>query len=94
MPSQRRAFFRRTVAYYRRRRPAGYRLPSGAAGLKHRLVALDSYPLYAALRQAYRVTGRRADSRGTEQVASDPDWTPAPSPAMLAGQPAQATTTR
>ncbi|GGQ69109.1 hypothetical protein GCM10010166_43600 [Couchioplanes caeruleus subsp. azureus] len=54
-PRQRRAFFRRLVAYYRRYLPDGY---PGHPGLKHRLVRLGSYPLYAGLRQAYRMVKR------------------------------------
>jgi glycosyltransferase involved in cell wall biosynthesis len=55
-PSRRRPFFRRLAALYRRHRPAGYTPPSGLKGLKHRLVAMNSYPLYALFRSAYRVT--------------------------------------
>jgi glycosyltransferase involved in cell wall biosynthesis len=58
-PSRRRAFFREIAALYRRHRPAGYLPPDGAPGLKHRLVAVNSYALYAALRTGYRVAGRR-----------------------------------
>jgi CDP-glycerol glycerophosphotransferase len=65
-PSRRRPFFRRLARLHRRHRPAGYRPPSGSKGLKHRLVALDSYPLYALIRAAYRVAGRV--NRGTEQT--------------------------
>jgi glycosyltransferase involved in cell wall biosynthesis len=53
-PSRRRQFFRRTAELYRRHRPAGYRPPAGTKGLKHRLVASGSYPMYALLRAAYR----------------------------------------
>jgi hypothetical protein len=66
-PSRRRAFFHRIAAQHRRYRPAGYAPPAGVRGLKHRLVALDAYPLYALLRAAYRIRG------GT-------DWTPAVRP--------------
>jgi glycosyltransferase involved in cell wall biosynthesis len=59
-PSRRRAFFRRLAGHYRRYRPAGYLPPAGANGLKHRLAALDAYPLYALLRLAYR-WGRRTE---------------------------------
>lgn len=55
-PSRRRPFFHRLAALHRRHRPAGYQPPSGAKGLKHRLVAIDNYPIYALLRSAYRVT--------------------------------------
>ncbi|MFI5494491.1 glycosyltransferase family 2 protein [Actinoplanes sp. NPDC051859] len=52
-PNRRRAFFKRMVTHYRRHLPAGY---PGHPGLKHRLVRVGSYPLYAGLRQAYRLT--------------------------------------
>jgi glycosyltransferase involved in cell wall biosynthesis len=61
-PSRRREFFRRTVALYRQHLPAGYRAPGGAKGLKHRLVASGSYPLYALLRAAYRTRHRSTDA--------------------------------
>jgi CDP-glycerol glycerophosphotransferase len=61
-PSRRRAFFRRIAAQHRRYRPAGYLPPAGVPGLKHRLVALNAYPLYALLRIVYKIR------RGT-------DWT-------------------
>ncbi|WP_067495110.1 glycosyltransferase [Actinoplanes sp. TFC3] len=57
-PRQRRAFFKRLAAHYRRYTPAGY---AGPSGLKHRLVEARSYTLYAALRQAYRVTKRNPE---------------------------------
>lgn len=65
-PSHRREFFREIAALYRRHRPAGYLPPAGAAGLKHRLVAADSYTMYAALRAGYRVAGLRR--RGTQRT--------------------------
>ncbi|MFI7539874.1 glycosyltransferase family 2 protein [Actinoplanes sp. NPDC049599] len=53
VPSRRRrAFFRRLAVHYRRYRPAGY---PADPGIKHRLVRIGAYPLYAALRQAYRM---------------------------------------
>jgi CDP-glycerol glycerophosphotransferase len=58
-PSRRRPFFHRLAELYRRHRPAGYLPPSGTKGLKHRLVAIDSYPMYALLRAGYRVAGLR-----------------------------------
>jgi CDP-glycerol glycerophosphotransferase len=45
--AQRRQFFARMHADFVRYRPAGYRTPPGARGLKFRLVELGSYPLYA-----------------------------------------------
>jgi len=67
-PSRRRPFFRKTAAFYRRHRPAGYAPPGGMKGLKHRLVAVDSYLLYSLLRAGYRVAGRLR--RGTERTPS------------------------
>jgi glycosyltransferase involved in cell wall biosynthesis len=58
-PSRRRPFFHRLAGLYRRHRPAGYLPPGGTKGLKHRLVALDSYPMYALLRSGYRIAGIR-----------------------------------
>jgi glycosyltransferase involved in cell wall biosynthesis len=58
-PSRRRPFYRQLAALYRRHRPVGYLPPGGTKGLKHRLVAIDSYPLYALLRAGYRVAGAR-----------------------------------
>ncbi|MEV4637711.1 glycosyltransferase [Actinoplanes sp. NPDC049548] len=75
-PARRRAFFRRIVAHYRRYVPADY---PGHPGIKHRLVRLGSYPVYAGLRHAYRI-GRR-----------DPELSPAVRPA-LASAPQQAQT--
>jgi CDP-glycerol glycerophosphotransferase len=80
-PSRRRPFFHRLAELYRRHRPAGYAAPSGSKGLKHRLVAIDSYPLYALLRAGHRV------SRGTERTplvsAEVPYSTPRPQPASI-----------
>ncbi|OJF14042.1 glycosyltransferase family 2 protein [Couchioplanes caeruleus] len=72
-PGQRRAFFRRLVAYYRRYLPEGY---PGHPGLKHRLVRLGSYPLYAALRQAYRIGKREPEP----SLVVSPAPAPAPAP--------------
>jgi hypothetical protein len=58
-PSRRRSFFHRVAKLHRQHRPAGYFPPSGTKGLKHRLVAIDSYPMYALLRAAYRLAGSR-----------------------------------
>jgi glycosyltransferase involved in cell wall biosynthesis len=80
-PSRRRPFFRRLAELYRRHRPAGYAPPSGVKGLKHRLVALNSYPMYALLRVGYRV------SSGTERTplvsAEVQRSTPLPQPASI-----------
>jgi hypothetical protein len=71
-PSRRRAFFREIAALYRRHRPAGYLPPAGTPGLKHRLVAANSYALYAALRTGYRVAGvRRRSTQRTPAVSPD-----------------------
>jgi len=75
-PRQRRAFFRRLAGHYRRYRPAGYQ---AEAGLKHRLVRIGAYPLYALLRQAYRM------------VRTDPQPSPVVRPALVS-PPRQAQT--
>jgi CDP-glycerol glycerophosphotransferase len=84
-PSRRRPFFRRLAELYRRHRPAGYLPPSGSKGLRHRLVAMDSYPMYALFRAAYRVAGRVGG--GTERTplvsAEVPHSTPLPQPASI-----------
>lgn len=52
---KRREFFGRIVRDYRRFLPGdGYARQAGVAGLKHRLVAFNSYAAYAWLRLAYR----------------------------------------
>jgi glycosyltransferase involved in cell wall biosynthesis len=76
-PSRRRAFFREIAALYRRHRPAGYLPPAGTPGLKHRLVAANTYSLYAALRTGYRVAGIRRRSTQRTPVVS-PDTSSAP----------------
>jgi hypothetical protein len=79
-PRHRRAYFRRLAGHYRRHLPAGY---EGSAGIKHRLVRLNSYPLYAGLRQAYRLTRR------------DPEPSPSVRPVLAsATQQAQAASIR
>ncbi|MBO3743746.1 glycosyltransferase family 2 protein [Actinoplanes flavus] len=75
-PSRRRAYFRRIAALYRRHRPAGYLPPAGTPGLKHRLVAANSYTMYAALRTGYRVAGLRR--RPTERTPAVSPEVPAP----------------
>ncbi|WP_305785810.1 glycosyltransferase family 2 protein [Symbioplanes lichenis] len=79
-PRHRRAYFRRLARHYRRHLPAGY---DGSPGIKHRLVQLNNYALYAGLRQAYRMTRR------------DPEPSPAVRPALAsATQQAQAASIR
>lgn len=57
--AHRRDFFRRIAEIYQRRRPAaGYPVPAGVPGLKHRLVQRNVYPAYAAMRFAYRTASR------------------------------------
>ncbi|WP_431903354.1 glycosyltransferase family 2 protein [Micromonospora carbonacea] len=57
-PRLRRGFFRRVAEHYRRYLPSGgYARPGGVAGLKHRLVARDSYLAYKTLRRAHRLAG-------------------------------------
>ena len=76
-PSRRRAFFRQIAALYRRHRPEGYLPPAGTPGIKHRLVAANSYLVYSALRTGYRVAGLR--HRSTERTpAVSPDLPSAP----------------
>ncbi|MDI6100478.1 glycosyltransferase [Actinoplanes sp. NEAU-A12] len=71
-PRRRRAFFREIAGLYRRHRPAGYLPPAGTPGLKHRLVAANSYAMYAALRTGYRVAGlRRRSTQRTPVVSPD-----------------------
>jgi CDP-glycerol glycerophosphotransferase len=71
-PSRRRPFFHRLAELYRRHRPAGYHPPSGTKGIKHRLVAIDSYPMYALLRAGYRVAGlRRRSTQRTPLVSPE-----------------------
>ncbi|AGZ38848.1 putative glycosyltransferase [Actinoplanes friuliensis DSM 7358] len=75
-PRRRRAFFKRIAAHYRRYQPAGH-VPDG--GIKHCLVRLNSYPMYAGLRHAYRI------------VKSDPEPSPAVRPSLASSpRPAQA----
>jgi glycosyltransferase involved in cell wall biosynthesis len=63
-PTMRRTFFRRVVRDYRRFIPqGGYPRPSGAGGVKHRLVRLGAYRAYAALRWSYRTLPRRSPSK-------------------------------
>ncbi|MFF5053017.1 glycosyltransferase family 2 protein [Micromonospora sp. NPDC000663] len=58
-PHLRRAFFHRVAEHYRRYLPTGgYPVPTGVAGLKHRLVGRGDWLAYSALRQAHRVAGR------------------------------------
>ncbi|MEU8240722.1 glycosyltransferase [Actinoplanes missouriensis] len=78
-PSRRRQFFRRIADLYRRHRPQGYQPPDGAAGLKHRLVAVNSYAMYSALRTGYRIAGLRRRSTERTPVVS-PDLPSAPQP--------------
>lgn len=75
-PTHRRAFFRRIAALYRRHRPAGYLPPAGTPGLKHRLVAVNSYSMYAALRTGYRVAGLRR--RSTQRTPAVSQGIPSP----------------
>jgi glycosyltransferase involved in cell wall biosynthesis len=64
-PKLRRAFFRRMAGDFRTRLPAaGYDLPGGVAGLKHRLVRRDAYLAYAMLRAGHRLLSRLLRPRG------------------------------
>jgi glycosyltransferase involved in cell wall biosynthesis len=78
-PSHRRRFFRRIVEQYQRHLPAGHLRPAGAAGMKHRLVAVNSYLLYSGLRAAYRLAGlRRRATERTPAVSRDLSSMPQP----------------
>ncbi|WP_045740618.1 glycosyltransferase family 2 protein [Actinoplanes rectilineatus] len=71
-PSRRRPYFRKVASLYRRHRPDGYLPPDGSRGIKHRLVATNSYSLYATLRAGYRVAGiRRRSTERTPPVSPD-----------------------
>lgn len=74
MPAKlRRPFFRRAAAQYQRYRPAGgYPRPGGVRGLKHRLLATNSYLLYTALRTAHRLARRPPSDSGTVVSAGLP----------------------
>jgi glycosyltransferase involved in cell wall biosynthesis len=62
---RRREFFDRLVALYRAERPAaGYPLPPGDEGVKHRLVARNAFLLFEALR-----AGRRMQVRMVRRAA-------------------------
>lgn len=67
MPAKlRRPFFRKAAAQYQRYQPAdGYPRPGGVRGLKHRLLATNSYLLYTALRTAHRLARRPPSKAGT-----------------------------
>jgi glycosyltransferase involved in cell wall biosynthesis len=68
----RRDFFRLMAVDYRARRPdKGYEVPSGAAGLKHRLVRRDAYWTYALLRLVHRAA-RRLVRRAAPAPAAPP----------------------
>ncbi|GGX65910.1 glycosyl transferase family A [Streptomyces minutiscleroticus] len=54
----RRAFVRRAGRLYRRHRPAGFRPPAGAEGLRLRLLARGVHPVFAALPAAGRARER------------------------------------
>lgn len=85
MPADlRRPFFRRVARHYRRYRPAGgYHRPGGVGGLKHRLVAANSYPAYWMLRAAHRIAGRLRPARPAPAAAVSVE--PAAMPAGQSG---------
>lgn len=66
MPAKlRRPFFHRAAAQYQRYQPAGgYPRPGGVSGLKHRLLATNSYLLYTALRTMHRLARRPPSKPG------------------------------
>ncbi len=64
-PEHRRAFFARIVADYRRwLPPGGYPVPTGTAGVKHRLVAAGRWRTFAALRAVHRSSGGLGSGAG------------------------------
>jgi CDP-glycerol glycerophosphotransferase len=70
--AQRRRYFARMHADFIARRPAGYRHPPGARGLKFRLIERGWYPAYAALAPVNRLrvaASRRLDRRGAARGA-------------------------
>ncbi|EEP74330.1 hypothetical protein MCAG_04657 [Micromonospora sp. ATCC 39149] len=80
-PRLRRGFFRRVAEHYRRYLPSGgYARPGGVAGLKHRLVARDSYVAYKTLRRAHRLAGslRPASPAGAAPGGDGPQVADAP----------------
>lgn len=89
----RRAFFRRMARDYWAYHPApGYRVP---AGLRHRLVRRNAYPVYALLRLAHQVvTGlvRRGEPAPRRRWAPRAGGAPAPEP--VSGGPAGRTAGR
>lgn len=52
---RRRAFFRRARRLYRGHRPAGFRVPGGRSGARHRLLAVGAYTAFRALCAADRL---------------------------------------
>jgi CDP-glycerol glycerophosphotransferase len=65
-PAERRRYFARMHAEFVARRPAGYRHPPRARGLKFRLIERGWYPAYAALTPVNRLrvaAARRLDGR-------------------------------
>ncbi|PZH03602.1 CDP-glycerol:glycerophosphate glycerophosphotransferase [Streptomyces sp. NTH33] len=63
---RRRAFFRRARRLYRCHRPAGFRVPGGRCGARHRLLAAGAYTAFRALCAAdrLRVPGGRLPRAG------------------------------
>lgn len=81
-PGYRRRFFLRTALEFRRRLPqAGYEVPRGLAGVKHRLVRANAYLPYAALRLARRVEKRLAGTSIGHDQATANAARPRPRPA-------------
>ncbi|MFJ6987684.1 MULTISPECIES: CDP-glycerol glycerophosphotransferase family protein [unclassified Streptomyces] len=70
--ADRRAFFRRAGALYRRHLPADLPRPRGRTGLPHRLLAADAYTVFRALTYAHRLAARalRLASRLPRRVAA------------------------
>jgi CDP-glycerol glycerophosphotransferase len=82
----RRDFFRLIALDYRARLPdGGYEVPSGAAGLKHRLVRWDAYWTYAMLRLIHRGLVRLGGGAG-RRLGSGRSAAPASAAAPPAGR--------
>ncbi|MGA8112968.1 MAG: bifunctional glycosyltransferase family 2 protein/CDP-glycerol:glycerophosphate glycerophosphotransferase [Actinocatenispora sp.] len=67
----RKRYFRRATELARRLRPAGYRAPGGADGVRFRALTTGSWPMVVALRGGYKLAGglRRRVRRATGAVS-------------------------
>jgi CDP-glycerol glycerophosphotransferase len=69
---ERRRYFARMHAEFAARRPAGYRHPPGARGLKFRLIERGWYPAYAALTPVNRLRVAAARRLGGRPAGPEP----------------------